>query len=183
MAEGPPKGLGASSQRDLGRNPYTREDLASPDSTSEFVKSLDRALHDAGVTLPPGATVVEIGSGAGVLLEALRQKGFDAVGIDLRPRGNSSLPQAGARLEQLPLADNSVDAFVSVSTFDSVTYAKQDQQAMLDELARALKEGGLYVSFSDVFDDGVRSEKLELIPRKRPSSLIKTFRKKPAQAE
>src|SRR3989344_2912820 len=59
--------------------------------------------------------------------------------FQLHPNGSTIL----ARIEQLPLPDNSFDEIFSYGLFDSDEY-DQDKKLMLTEICRVLRKGGVY---------------------------------------
>ena len=93
-----------------------------------------------------GRTVADIGCGTGRLLEILARHGATALGIDSDPgmltvaaaRG----PTARADAHQLPLADASADAAVTVATLEFTTAPAQ----VLAEMARIVRPGGRIVA-------------------------------------
>ena len=85
--------------------------------------------------LPRRGRVLEIGSGLGWGLSALRSLGLDATGIDLKPKGKGIL-QADAAL--LPFRHDSFDGALCLRTLSHV----RDDRAVLTEIARALRPGG-----------------------------------------
>ena len=65
------------------------------------------------------------------------------------------------RIEKLPFADESFDLIVSNAVFDTNSYHSQDQAEMVKEIARVLKQAGIYYanlnwqevsSFQDYFE-------------------------------
>lgn len=93
--------------------------------------------------LPAGASVLDMGAGAGETLSILRQLGFDARGIDLAPRGELV---AQGDLLHAPFPDGSFDAVLSQCAF----YVSGDQPGALAEARRLLRPGGTLL-LSDVF--------------------------------
>jgi SAM-dependent methyltransferase len=91
---------------------------------------------------PPGSRVLDVGCGSGEQLVALRDAGFDAVGVeptaslvaDLQSRG-FDVRQGFA--EHLPLEDRSVDGVIC-----KVALPYTDERRAIGEWARVLRQGG-----------------------------------------
>ncbi len=95
--------------------------------------------------LPAGASVLDLGAGAGETLALLRERGFAARGIDLAPRSDSV---ERADLLHAPFPDGSFDAVISECAF----YVSGDVPGALREACRLLKPGGKLL-LADVFFD------------------------------
>lgn len=95
--------------------------------------------------LPRGASVLDLGAGAGEAVELLRSMGYRARGIDLEPRGGCV--ERGDLLSA-PFPDACFDAALSQCAF----FVSGDQRAALREAARLLRRGGRLL-LSDVFFD------------------------------
>ncbi len=108
-------------------------------------------------TAPPGACVLDIGSGVGSFVVACRKRGFRAFGIEPDRIGQgsriSSIQIARRRLEnqvfavgvgeRLPFADRSFDLI----TMNQVMEHVAEQSAVLGEALRVLKDGGaIYIA-------------------------------------
>ena len=93
--------------------------------------------------LPPGARVLDMGAGAGETLALLRERGFDALGIDLSPRSPEVLQ---GDFLHAPFPDGSFDAVLSQCAF----FVSGDVPGALREANRLLKPGGKLL-LSDVF--------------------------------
>ena len=93
--------------------------------------------------LPQGASVLDMGAGAGETLALLRSLGYAARGIDLAPRGEGV--ERGDLL-RAPYPDGSFDAVISECAF----FVSGDQAGALREAHRLLKAGGRLL-LADVF--------------------------------
>lgn len=104
----------------------------------------------AGVPLD-GATVVDVGGGAGYLADALRSVGAGVVCVDVdagEMAGRGSLPAGGVlgSALDLPLLDASVDICLSSNVLEHVP----DPERMADEMVRVTRPGGLvYLSYTN----------------------------------
>jgi demethylmenaquinone methyltransferase / 2-methoxy-6-polyprenyl-1,4-benzoquinol methylase len=104
----------------------------------------------------PGRVVLDVAAGtAGVSLQIAERTGAQVIGVDLTHemlrQGARNVTAAGAggrvsllnaRAEQLPVADASVDAL----TFTYLLRYVDDPQAVLAELARVVRPGGIVAS-------------------------------------
>jgi SAM-dependent methyltransferase len=101
-------------------------------------------------SLPPTATIVEIGCSTGYLLEDLRATypsarlmGFDLIASGLR-KARAALPDcvvAQADACEIPLADGCADAVMSVNLLEHV----HDDRRALSEIKRVLRPGSAAV--------------------------------------
>jgi SAM-dependent methyltransferase len=124
---------------------------ASYDEGSAHQRLID-TLSEAGA-----ASVVDVGAGTGELGAALvaRLPGLSYVGVDVSPvavEGAQRLGRPGtfiaADAERLPFADGSFDAAVSVYALEHFI----DAQAVLEEMARVVRPGGLVALLSISYD-------------------------------
>jgi demethylmenaquinone methyltransferase/2-methoxy-6-polyprenyl-1,4-benzoquinol methylase len=116
---------------------------------------VDQVVARDGTGLP-GRVVLDVAAGtAGVSLQIADRTGAKVIGLDLTHemllQGAHNVTAAGAnglvsllnaRAEQLPLADASVDAL----TFTYLLRYVDDPQAVLAELARVVRPGGIVAS-------------------------------------
>jgi SAM-dependent methyltransferase len=134
---------------------YSAEELAS--IPAEANMGLSCGNPTATAHLREGETVVDLGSGGGLdvfLAAAKVGPSGRAIGIDMTPemvelarrnaaRGNDGQPFTNvefhlATIDNLPLADNSVDCVISNCVINLAT----DKPAVFREIARVLKPGG-----------------------------------------
>ena len=95
--------------------------------------------------LPPGARdVLDLGAGTGKLTTRLVERGLDVIAVDpiaeMLEMLRKSLPETPALLgtaEEIPLADNSVDAVLVAQAWHWFNHARA-----IPELARVLRPGG-----------------------------------------
>jgi SAM-dependent methyltransferase len=106
------------------------------------------AFLDATGLLTPGARLLEIGSGRGTLLHALRSKGLQIVGVET---SQERIDEALARYPGLPIqltkgtalpfGNESFDLVVSFDVLEHIP----DTDAHLREVRRVLAPGGWYL--------------------------------------
>jgi arsenite methyltransferase len=122
-----------------------------PDATVDSFAGV--ANHWRLGRIEPGSVVLDLGCGAGTdLLIAAQMTGPDgrAIGVDMTAsmlaRARTSAAEMGIEhvdlhgslIEDLPLADGSVDVVISNGVIDLVP----DKQAVFDEIDRVLRPGG-----------------------------------------
>jgi SAM-dependent methyltransferase len=95
-----------------------------------------------------GTRVLEIGTGTGRLLDALRARGVDAAGVELRQdliddaqRFFGLLPIQPVTGTTLPFAEGSFDVAMSFDVFEHIP----DSDAHLAEVHRVLRPSGVYL--------------------------------------
>jgi len=105
-------------------------------------------LADLGLKPPDGAHVLDVGCGAGGVVQAYRDLGFEAIGCDLQFKNGpwrERLELAGhlrkIELEpyRLPIEDNWAELVVS----DQVLEHVHDHESLFSELHRVLRPGGV----------------------------------------
>lgn len=100
-----------------------------------------RLLTRLGHPLQGAATVLDFGCGAGELVGACLDLGYDAYGCDFRSEVATETDRIRAILDpyRLPFADNTFDFVCSNAVFEHV----QDYGQALAELRRVLRAGGV----------------------------------------
>lgn len=105
---------------------------------------------------PENARILDIGCSSGILLNALKEKGFSSdqlYGIDISEKAIENCHQNGLEqtavmdAHQLDFPDNSFDILIAS---DCLEHIKNDQQALNDWL-RVLKKGGSLIIFVPAF--------------------------------
>ncbi len=106
-----------------------------------------RFLAETGA-VAPGADLLEIGTGTGVLLHLLLERGCRAQGVEINAeliaesrRWFGDLPIRPISSSALPFGDGSFDAVLSFDVFEHIP----DSDEHLREVRRVLRPGGAYL--------------------------------------
>ena len=100
-----------------------------------------------------GSSVLDLGCGAG-MLALLKRKGVTLAGVDLSSEGALASRRNGydltcaAVLTRLPFKDNSFDYVVSLDVLGHVAFEEKD--AVLSEIRRVLRPGGVAIIYEDI---------------------------------
>jgi SAM-dependent methyltransferase len=141
----------------------------------ELMRFMGRTFFSVPREKRKGIRILEVGCGSGGNLWAIAREGFDAYGIDLsgegidlcrqmmKEWGCSATLQAGD-MADLPYESGFLDAVVDV--FSSYCLPEKDFTRYLAGVARVLKPGGKYFSYtpsknSDVFKETAPSDRLD----------------------
>jgi SAM-dependent methyltransferase len=99
--------------------------------------------------LPHDAPILEAGSGLSAVLFALRERGFDVIGLDYAVNAleisrdyDPSLRLMAGDVHQLPFGDNALGAYLSFGVFE---HFESGMDAPLREAYRVLRRGGVIV--------------------------------------
>jgi len=107
-----------------------------------------KVLTSLGLPLQSEATILDFGCGAGTLVQAMREQGYRAYGIDLSFKEGeyTDVLEATGHLRlvstddyRIPFEDNTFDLVSTDQVFEHV----QDHDAVLSEISRVLKPGGV----------------------------------------
>jgi 2-polyprenyl-3-methyl-5-hydroxy-6-metoxy-1,4-benzoquinol methylase len=139
------------------RTKFLSEEVLDP----RYFRPLDRFdMHLARTmwvydNVRAGARVLDVGCGAG-LLALLKRKGVGLAGVDLSEdcaraaRANGYDHAAAADLRRLPFADATFDYVVSLDVLGHVPL--EDQDAVISEVRRVLRPGGVTMHGIECFD-------------------------------
>jgi len=102
--------------------------------------------------LPQGSTVLEGGCGRGQLVNALRQHGYQAIGIDFASKTVARIKEAVPELDvrigdvrSLPIDSGTLDGYISAGVIE---HFWDGYEGILAEMSRTIKSSGfLFVSF------------------------------------
>ena len=117
----------------LRRDPRRFQSLPTLCRDESFYGKYVRAL---GREIEAGAAILDVGCGAGQVVEALRAAGFAARGLDVAPPEMAGCHGYDGRM--IPFSDAS---FAAVGAFNVLEHV-EEPIAFLDEMARVVKPGG-----------------------------------------
>jgi arsenite methyltransferase len=135
---------------DVNGSPFTTGQLADGDDGVFRPGGIELTARAVALAnLKPGATILDLGCGAGHTVRYLRSLGFHAKGLDLRAQiddGGATSWLVAGRAEELPLPDDSMDAVLAECSLSLV----EDQKRALAECARVIKDRGKLI-VSDLY--------------------------------
>jgi ubiquinone/menaquinone biosynthesis C-methylase UbiE len=109
-------------------------------------RAYDMALEIARV-IPRGSVVLDVGCGNGFIAHHLSgMLGTNVAGIDLEDQTEAPIDYCRYDGARFPAADNSLDAVLLCY----VLHHAQDVRAMLAEMRRVLRNGGLAIIYEDI---------------------------------
>jgi len=146
----------AAMRRILGRTNLAPDPVKSWD----VLKVLEALIE----TTAPGSPVLDLGSVACPVLPSLHSLGYnDLHGVDLNPRVRD-MPFAGqidyrmADMNATPWPDGTFAAITAVSVIEHGF----DQGALLDEVARLLRPGGVFIFSTDYWPKKISTDNMRL---------------------
>jgi SAM-dependent methyltransferase len=116
------------------------------------------ALQEMSRDLPPGGAVLDLGCGAGVPATLwLARRGFAVTGVDFSGRqldlARKLVPSAAFRKADMTDLELDPGAFDAVVAFHSIIHVpREEHPALLQEIHRWLKPGGLFLATLTVTD-------------------------------
>lgn len=104
--------------------------------------TFQRSLRFLAAGIEPGDRVLDVGSGEGVYLEVLLERGARAIGVEVDPQQVAWTQAVGFDVRQgtaeaLPIEDDSIDRVLC-----SVVLPYTDERRAMAEFARVLRPGG-----------------------------------------
>jgi len=93
----------------------------------------------------PSFRILDVGCGTGLMMEEIRRRGNEPVGIDFSPLAMTYCQKRGLTrcvrgdVTQLPVLENSCDAIIALDLIEHV----EDDHALLGEFYKALRPGGV----------------------------------------
>jgi SAM-dependent methyltransferase len=117
------------------------------------LREAERAVETVASFLPGRGPCLDVGSGAGRHLEVLRERGFDAVGIDRSPALLAEASERGtlhgrlvrADMRRLPFDDRTFAAVLSMFTSFGYFESRSAHARLLSEFARVARREGVLV--------------------------------------
>jgi ubiquinone/menaquinone biosynthesis C-methylase UbiE len=109
-------------------------------------RAYDMALEIARV-IPKGSEILDVGCGNGFIAHHLRALlGANVLGIDVEKATDAPIDYCRSDGAKIPAADNSFDAVLACY----VLHHAQDVGAVLKEMRRVLRDGGLAIIYEDI---------------------------------
>ncbi len=118
-----------------------------------------RGIKKLAEKLPPGGSVLDLGSGRGLIAKNLAEMGFKTIGLDFEEeiveKANSEVENWGlagklkfikADVFSIPFADKSFDGVCDIGLLENLH--KEDWSLYVNEIDRILKPGGFYLNVS-----------------------------------
>lgn len=123
--------------------------------------------------------VLDVGCGTGAVLDFLKNKGYDAVGIDNSPEAirfceDKNLSVKLSSGDKIPFEDGSFDVVLALDVLEHIS----DDLAAVNEIKRVLKPGGFFICTvpAHQFLWSKHDEFLQHVRRYGKNGLIRTLR-------
>jgi ubiquinone/menaquinone biosynthesis C-methylase UbiE len=110
-----------------------------------FFKEKLEILEELGFSFD-GKKVLDLGSGKGRFASRMKDVGATVIQLDLKHEKNNE-NRVIARAEYLPFTDNSFDFVWAAHFFDKKVY-NYNEELVLSELRRVLRDGGMLICIS-----------------------------------